>query len=244
MTPVDRETGSLLLALAKVGTFRLGGTLIGTNAFRLMEGDLGVILPLGGVANAGDVDIAQFERLSLAVQDQVEPSLAKTFSALKFEPVQSLDPDSVWRWKQGTTGTLVEFLTPSFEESEGIRSLPALGVNARALHYLSYLISDPIYSVALYREGVLVKIPRPEKFAIHKLIVADRRRDGPDVDKSQKDREQARFIIETMSEDRPYDLWEAYKDALSRGPKWRDRIGRSLERIPAIRNLLESCREA
>lgn len=243
MTPVDREMGSLLLALAKVGTFRLGGTLVGTNAFRLMEGDLGVTLPLGGVATTGDVDIAQFERLSLAVQDQVEPSLAETFSALKFGPVQSLDPGSVWRWKQGTTGTLVEFLTPSFEEDEGIRSLPALGVNARALHHLNYLISDPIYSVALYREGVLVQIPRPEKFAIHKLIVADRRRDGPDVDKSQKDREQARFIIETMAEDRPYDLWEAYQDALSRGPKWRDRIGRSLERMPSVRNLLESCRE-
>lgn len=244
MTPVDRETGSLLLALAKVGTFRLGGTLIGTNAFRLMEGDLGVTLPLGGVANTGDVDIAQFERLSLAMQDHVEPSLAKTFSALKFDPVPGLDANSVWRWKQSTTGALVEFLTPSFESDEGMRALPALGVNARALHHLNYLISDPLHAVALYRDGVLVQIPRPEKFAIHKLIIADRRRRGPDADKAQKDRQQASFLIETMSKDRPFDLWEAYQDALSRGPKWRDRIGRSLDRMPAIRNLLEDCQKA
>ncbi len=244
MTPTDRATGSLLLALSKVGTFRLGGTLIGTNAFRLMEGELGVTLPLGGVANTGDIDIAQFERLSLAIDDQVEPSLADTFSALKFAPIDGLDPNSVWRWKQGTTGTLVEFLTPSFEDDEGIRPLPSLGVQARALHHLNYLISDPIHAVALYRDGILVQIPRPEKFAIHKLIVADRRRDGPEADKAQKDRQQAAFLIETMSEDRPHDLWDAYQDALVRSPKWRERIDRSLERMPDVRRVLEACKGA
>ncbi|WP_241560124.1 GSU2403 family nucleotidyltransferase fold protein [Solirhodobacter olei] len=29
-------------------------------------------------------------------------------------------------------------------------------------------------TTALYRSGVLVQIPQPERFAIHKLIVADR----------------------------------------------------------------------
>ena len=125
MTPVDRGTGGLLLAMAKVGTFRLGGTLIGTNAFRLMEGELGTTLPLGSVANTGDVDIAQFERLSVALQDTVEPSLAHTFSALKFDPVQGLDRDSVWRWRQsGQTGMMVEFLTPSFDAKKAFAIFP------------------------------------------------------------------------------------------------------------------------
>lgn len=242
MTPVDRGTGGLLLAMAKVGTFRLGGTLIGTNAFRLMEGELGATLPLGSVANTGDLDIAQFERLSVALQDAVEPSLAQTFSALKFDPVQGLDRDSVWRWRQsGKTGMMIEFLTPSFDAAEGIRDLPALGVKARALHHLNYLISDPIHAVALYRDGILVQIPRPEKFAIHKLIVADRRRDGPQSFKAEKDRQQAAFLIETMSEDRPSDIWEAYEDALARGPKWRERIARTLERMPVTRDILMAC---
>ncbi|KAA0909587.1 hypothetical protein FLO80_20865 [Aquicoccus porphyridii] len=242
MTPIDRGTGGLLLAMAKVGTFRLGGTLIGTNAFRLMEGELGTTLPLGSAANTGDVDIAQFERLSVVLQDAVEPSLAETFSALKFDPVQGLDPGSVWRWRQsGQTGMMVEFLTPSFDAEEGIRDLPALGVKARALHHLNYLISDPIHAVALYRDGILVQIPRPEKFAVHKLVVADRRRDGPASFKAEKDRQQAAFIIETMSEDRPSDIWDAYADAMSRGPKWRERIGRTLERMPDTREMLKAC---
>lgn len=241
LTPADRETGSLLFNMAKVGTFRLGGTLIGTHAFRLMEGELGVTLPGDGAENTGDIDIAQFERLSLVLEDRVQPPLAETFTALKFDPIESIDRNSVWRWRQAKSGTLVEFLTPSFEEDEGIKALPALGVSARALHHLNYLIADPIYAAALYREGVLVQIPRPERYAIHKLIVADRRRDDTESDKAFKDRQQAAWLIESMAEDRPADVWQAYQDALERGPKWKERIGRSLDRMPTVRDILEGC---
>lgn len=110
--------------------------------------------------------------------------------------------------------------------------MPALGVNAQALNYLNFLIAEPIPAVALYRSGVLVQIPRPERFAIHKLIVADRRKAGPDQAKARKDRGQAAFLIRILSEDRPDDLREAYQDALSRGPRWRARIEASLKRLP------------
>lgn len=242
MTPVDRSGGGLLLAMSKVGTFRLGGALIGTNAFRLMEGELGVTLPLGSVANTGDVDITQFERLSVVLEDTVQPSLAETFSALKFDPGLGLDRDSVWRWRQGgQTGMMIEFLTPSVDAEEGIRDLPALGVKAQALHHLNYLIADPIHAVALYRDGVLVQIPRPEKFTIHKLIVADRRRDGHASFKAEKDRKKAAFIIAMMAEDRPSDLWAAYEDAMASGPRWGERITQTLERMPATRDILSGC---
>lgn len=45
MTPADRATGSILSAMAAAGTFRFGGTIVGTNAFRLYEGELGIRLP-------------------------------------------------------------------------------------------------------------------------------------------------------------------------------------------------------
>lgn len=230
MTPTDRATGSILGAMADVGTFRLGGTLVGTNAFRLYEGELGIRLPLGGMANTGDIDIAQFEKLSVALEDQVKPGLAETFSALKFEPLPGLDPGRTWRWSQGGSGQLVEFLTPAFGE-ETIRNLPALGVNAQALNYLNFLIAEPIYAAAIYRSGVLVQVPRPERYAIHKLIVADRRRDGGGSLKASKDREQAAFLIEAMAEDRPDDLRRAYDAAMEVGPRWREHIESSLKRM-------------
>ena len=64
------------------------------------------------MANTGDIDIAQFEKLSVALQDQVDPGLAETFAALKFTPLPDLDPAKTWRWEHGGSGQLVEFLTP------------------------------------------------------------------------------------------------------------------------------------
>jgi hypothetical protein len=239
MTPTDRSTGSLLSAMADAGTFRLGGTLVGTNAFRLYEGELGIRLPLGGMANTGDIDIAQFEKLSMALEDQVSPALTETFSTLKFSPVPDINPGHTWRWTQGSGGQLVEFLTPAFGE-ETMRHLPALGVSAQALNYLNYLIAQPIHAAAIYRSGILVQIPRPERFAIHKLIIADRRRDGAGSLKSRKDREQAAFLIEALAEDRPDDLRDAYNTAMETGPRWREHIEKSLQRMEATRTILEA----
>ena len=239
MTPTDRATGSILSAMADAGTFRLGGTIVGTNAFRLYEGELGVRLPIGGMANTGDIDIAQFEKLSVALEDQVDPVLAETFSALKFVPVPGVDPRQTWRWAQGGSGQLVEFLTPAFGE-ETIRDLPALGVSAQALNYLNFLIAEPIHAAAIYRSGILVQVPRPERFAIHKLIIADRCRDGAGSLKSAKDREQAAFLVEVMAEDRPDDLAQAYATAMNVGPRWREHIASSLNRMHDTKKILQS----
>ncbi|SFA53121.1 hypothetical protein SAMN04487972_11090 [Paracoccus halophilus] len=238
MTPTDRATGSMLSAMADAGVFRLGGTIVGTNAFRLYEGELGMRLPLGGMANTGDLDIAQFAKLSVALEDRVDPGLAETFSALKFAPLPGLDPGRTWRWAQGGSGQLVEFLTPAFG-AETIRDLPALGVSAQALNYLNFLIAEPVHAAAIYRSGILVQVPRPERYAIHKLIIADRRRDGAGSLKASKDREQAAFLIAAMAEDRPDDLAGAYATAMGVGPRWREHIGNSLRRMHETRRILD-----
>lgn len=227
----DRETGSLLLAFSRAGVFRLGGTLVGTSAYGLYQGELGVRMDFEELAQTGDIDVASFGRLSVALDDRVDEGPADILRMLKFDPVPGIGDWQVWKWRQSRSGALVEFLTPAFGD-EGVRPLPALGVSAQALNYLNFLIADPIHAVALYRSGVLVQIPRPERFAIHKLIVADRRRGGPDHLKARKDRAQAEFLVATLAEDRPDELAEAYADALSCGPRWRARIEASLKRMP------------
>ena len=235
---LDAGTGSLLSAMAKAGVFRLGGTLVGTHAFRLYEGELGVRYGFEQAAQTRDMDIASFERLSLALEDTVSPPLAEVFQDFAFAPVPSLQPQSVWRWKQTTRELMVEFLTPSFEADETIRPLAALGVEAHSLHHLNYLIQNPIPAAVSYRSGVLVQIPQPERFAIHKLIVADRRRAGDRL-KAEKDRAQAAFLIPVLAEDRPDELAEAYRIARDTGPKWRERLDATLARMPEVRALLE-----
>ncbi len=227
----DPATGSLLAALAQTRTFRLGGTIVGTNAFRFYECELGIRIHGSEIMQTGDLDIAQFERLSPALGDTVEIPLDDSFKALDFAPIPSINHRSVWRWRQTKSNTLVEFLTPSIRSEEDIRELPALGVAAQSLHFLNYLIAEPIKAAALYRSGVLVQIPRPEAYAIHKLIVANRRQ-GPDQLKSRKDMAQAALLIEALAEDRPDELREAYADAMDRGAQWRAHIAATLKRMP------------
>lgn len=236
-TATDRDTGSLLLAFARAGVFRLGGTLVGTAAYALYQGELGVRFDAEELAQTGDIDFASFERLSVALGDRVEEEPGDILRSLKFDSVPAVEGRQVWKWRQNRGTAMVEFLTPAFGD-ETVKPLPALGVSAQALNYLNFLIAEPIAAVALYRSGVLVQIPQPERFAIHKLIVADRRKAGPDQAKARKDRGQATFLIKVLAEDRPDDLREAYSDALSRGPRWRERIEATLKRLPETEAVL------
>ncbi|MFN4156272.1 MAG: GSU2403 family nucleotidyltransferase fold protein [Paracoccaceae bacterium] len=228
---LDATTASLIAAFAQAGVFRLGGTIVGTHAFRLYEGELGLAYSLDATAQTGDLDIASFERLSLALDDRTEPPVHDVLRDFAFDPVPALDNAPAWRWRQTRGQALVEFLTPAFGD-EGIRPLAALGVTAQALHHLNYLIAEPIHAALVYRSGVLVQIPRPERFAIHKLIVAERR-EGRDRIKAQKDRAQAGLLIAALAEDRPDDLALAYRDAMALGPKWRERLAAAVEKLPA-----------
>lgn len=232
---VDVATGSLLNAMQKAGVFRLGGTIVGTQAFRLYEGELGVRYAFDQTAQTNDIDIASFERLSLVLDDTVSEPLTNVLADFAFDAVPSLERNKVWRWRQSRNELLLEFLTPSFEAAEELKPLAALGVHAQSLHYLNFLIAEPIQVAVTYRSGVLVQVPRPERFAIHKLIIADRRKEGPDSLKSVKDRAQAAYLIDVLAQDRPDDLVEAFEEASSRGSRWRERLGATLRRMPITR---------
>lgn len=239
----DLATGQMLMAMARSGVFRLGGTVVGTQAFRHYEGLLGVHLSLDDAAVTQDIDIASFERLSVALRksgDQVDPALGATFSELDFVEVPSTDRAKVWRWRQTRQQTLVEFLTPSFEAEEGVRDLPALGVSAQSFHFLNYLIAEPVDVPLLYRTGAIIRVPRPERFAIHKLIVAERRREGVDSVKSRKDRAQAALLIAHLSSEQPHVLADAYEEAYTRGPAWRSTIDASLRRLAPGKAAIEA----
>jgi hypothetical protein len=244
---LDKTTGSLFSAMSRAGIFRYGGVLIGTHAFRAYEGELGIRLQAEqSAAFTDDIDIAAFERLSLAIAetDRVLPAAARMFADLKFRPIPALRQDHVWKWEQTRGEAVIEFLTPSFGSGEGTKALPALGVAARALNHLNYLIREPINAVLNYGPGILVKVPAPERFAIHKLIVAERRLAGPNPQKARKDRLQAAVLIHTLAEDRPYQLIEALDDALAEGPKWKDHIKAALARMPREAEALDQARVA
>src|SRR5204862_2229411 len=84
------EIGAVLAALAKAGVFRLRGVLVGTVAYQSYGAMLGTKLP-SAILQTGDIDIAQFMTVSIAVEDNTPPVL----DILKevdqtFRPVPSL----------------------------------------------------------------------------------------------------------------------------------------------------------
>lgn len=97
---VDPGTGSLLASMEKAGVFRLGGTIVGTHAFRLSEGELGATYGFEDTAVTDDLDIASFERLSLALADTLSPPLQQVLSDFSFEPGPTQEPEKVRRWRQ------------------------------------------------------------------------------------------------------------------------------------------------
>jgi hypothetical protein len=115
---------------------------------------------------------------------------------------------------------------------------PAAGPGVCSTDPDNFLIAEPIHAAAIYRSGVLVQVPRPKRYAIHKLIIADRRRDGAGGLKAPKDRDQAAFLVGALAEDRPDDLRLAYATAMDVGPRWREHIANSLKRMPDTMNTL------
>lgn len=225
----DRDTGPILRVLTNSGVFRLGGTLVGTHAFRHYDLELGAYLSDGSgwVTQTDDIDIASFEHLSMAIEDIADPDLAAALAQLGFQPANSLTPKTPTTWTLANSKYAIDFLTPSFEDRQGPKRLAALNMWAQSLHYLNFLIAGPIPAVSPYMEGLLVQIPRPERYAVHKLIVSQKRR-GSSGAKKQKDLEQARILIDTLAETRPYELNAALAEATEKGKAWKDALDEAM----------------
>ena len=98
---------------------------------------------------------------------------------------------------------------------------------ARPLRFLDYLISHPVKGAVVDGGGILVNVPQPARFALHKLIVSGER-EVTAHSKVQKDLAQAAQLLTVLIEERPGDLrlaWEAIK---RQGTGWVKRIHRAL----------------
>jgi hypothetical protein len=240
---LDAPSGALLGTLADSGVFDLGGTLVGTHAFRLYDLDLGRYVTQSAPSLTEDIDIASYQQLSVAlVRDhgaRADPPLAKRLEALGLTPAATLDPKGrTGRWRDATGQASLDFLAPGLGPDLEPVLLDALGVYAEQLRFLNYLIANPVPAVALYRSGILVRVPQPARYAIHKLIVSQERA-AHAAAKARKDVAQARAIILAMVQDRPYELGEAYREALDGGPRWQELIGRALALAPDLREVLD-----
>jgi hypothetical protein len=208
---VDRKTYSTLATLHNHGLFRAGAVLIGSHAFGALLNALGVkTIPYA----TEDIDIARSEALALREIPAFIDMLRET--GIDFFEVPALNRrEHPTSFKEGGRSRLrVDLLVPSPGEGYPTIPLPELKAHAKGLPYLRYLLTELQEVPILSPHGVvLVRVPVPERYAIHKLVVSQLR--GKASSKSGKDLRQAATLIEALVERFP----NALEDALTAVPK-------------------------
>lgn len=225
------EIGDAIEALAKAGAFRLRAVLVGTIAYQTYPAMLGVTLPNLSL-QTNDIDIAQFEDVSIFVSDRTRSVIDVLQEADEtFRPVPALHKGRVTSYV-AKNGLRVEFLTPNVgKNSDTPKSLPALQTDAQPLRFLEFLIYEPNQAVILHGPGILVLVPSPQRYAVHKLVISQRRQQTNI--KRDKDILQAEALLEILNQKRPYELGEIWNKAFEHGPKWRQPLTEAMTEIAA-----------
>lgn len=90
---------------------------------------------------------------------------------------------------------ILEFLVPARGRETGRPfPLPDLGINAQALRFMDALARSPIELKLL---DATVRAPHPADFALHKLLIASRRKETA---KAEKDRNQAVSLLRALQD--------------------------------------------
>lgn len=236
--------------LNEVGFFRAGGLLIGTHAFLAYGNAMGVTW--GDIARTQDLDFAHSGNnvelalpadLTIATRDALESLEAGLLPVPGFRP-----SDRTATFISKVDKQLrVDFLAPMAKGKAEVFKHEGLGVNLQPLRFLEFILEDVDQAVVISAVGaVMVNVPDPARYALHKILVFVERRSS-NTQKAKKDLRQAAALIEALAEFRADDVQSLWKDLLKRGPGWRARAGkgvRALEQLAPELDAVKRMKEA
>jgi hypothetical protein len=214
-----------LAPLSRHKVFDAGEVLVGTHAFEVIVNRLGIRV---AVFATEDVDIARPGKLALGKPPRGGLLELLRESGIDFVGVPGFKrgaPPTSFKEKGRSRLTLDLLVLTAGDE---IETLPVPGLNAHAtgLPYLRYLLSETQMGAAISTHGVAaVRVPLPERFALHKLIVAQLRTGR--TEKSRKDLRQAAVLIAATGELFPGAIGEAFAKTPTSSRK---QIRKSLEK--------------
>jgi hypothetical protein len=221
----DGPSGRVLQAFSDSGLFEAGAVLVGTHAFVTLGNVLGVRWG-AGATRTHDVDLASGPDgdIEVAVPD-IEVDVPAVLESLKagFLPVPSLDSAKAsTSFKVRGQALRVDLLCPKRGARDTPLFIKRFNAAAQPLEFIEYLLEAPERAVVIGRVGILVKVPAPARFALHKLVVAEVRPAALQV-KAVKDRAQARAILHILVENRPGDISLAWRAATAHGARFKKR---------------------
>lgn len=125
----------------------------------------------------------------------------------------------------------LDFLTPRHRGADKPFVHPQLGVTLQPLPFMEYSLQGVEQAALPSIEGaVLVSLPDPARYALHKLLIAGER-EGAFRVKARKDLAQAAHLLAALWQWRRESLTEALDDLLSRGRGWQSRFRRGAKAL-------------
>lgn len=218
--------------LERAGVFLAGGVVVGSHAFGLYANMLGVKWQME-TTRTQDVDIASDYRVVIGVPNtRVNLREALIASDLGFIEVPALDrksPSTKFRIRGQPLS--VDVLTPMLGKTS-TKPIPIAALNtfAEPMRFLDYLIAEAQPGVIVARAGILVNVPAPARFALHKLVIAGRRVAAFQT-KSHKDIRQADQLINLLAQQRPGDIRQAWEAAMQQPKSFIVEMHRGLKKL-------------
>jgi hypothetical protein len=226
----------VLERLANHGLFRAGGVLVGTHAYLAYQNRFGIRWT-GGETTV-DLDFAHpGKNISIAVNENLQFDGHAAIESLKmgFLPVN----EGTRYVKDDEPDFDLDFLTCLHRGGDAPVRIPQLNLTLQPLRFMEFPMQDPAISVLVASGGPIVaNVPRPERYALAKLMLYPERLEGAQPEKAQKDLLQAASLIDYLSQNEPESLQDAWSDMLARGPTWRKLADQGLKallrRYPSI----------
>lgn len=202
---VDAKTFATVASIHNAGVFAGGGMLVGSHAY-------GVMLNRMGVRSAPyateDIDIARAKALDIEGESiSLAEILAGTgIDFLKVPSLNRKGPST--SYKERRAKFHVDLLAPSKTGSYITVPVPELSAHATGLPHFGYLVAEAQSTMIMSRANAcMVRVPLPERYAVHKLIVSQLRT-GRNA-KSDKDIEQACVLCAVLASQFPGAITEA-----------------------------------
>ncbi len=206
---VDPKTYATLASLHNNGLFHAGAVLVGSHAYGALLNQLGA---RAAPYATQDVDIARPTRVAFAKLPGKSFLETLRESGIAFFEIPQLNkrkPGTSFK-EPGRSFFQVDLLVPSSSNEVRTVPVPELKAHATALPHLAYLLGESQDCVVLAREGCCgVRVPVPERFALHKLIVSQLRKRR--AQKSEKDISQASVLLAILAERHPGSIETAAK---------------------------------
>lgn len=225
----------IIRQIGDAGFFRAGGMLIGSHAFVALGNMLGV--RWASSTQTQDIDFAHGGRnISVALPANLEIDVRTAIESLQMGLLPSLglsgNPSGSYV-NPSEPDLRLDFLTTRGRSDEPVE-IPSLNISLQPLKFLELLLEQPAQAALLADQGaVVVNVPDPARFALHKMIVAVERTTSERA-KAIKDLNQAAAVIECMLDQGYSDaLREQTTDILGRGTGWRSRLVTALTRLKA-----------